>query len=772
MSHVLRACLVLTSLVLALAPAARAQGDRQADGLAREEMWRAPSEEDWARPVLVTFQRTWDDALAVSRETGKPILACVNMDGEIASEHYAGIRYREPDVAALYDPYVNVVASVYRHTPRDHDEAGQRIPCPRFGGVTCGEHIAIEPILYERYFDEVRVAPRHVMIELDKAEVYDVYYAFDTASVFDTIREGVADRDVETRDNPWRDLPLAERVGSRNVEDRLELERAFREGDDGTRRDLLRAAVRVAGVEGAPEHHDLYRMALFSGDPTLAREAWQGLGAAKGEGSIDLILEALRFDMPDADRAALVGSLERLGESSERARTLAQVHKAVGGGSLGEVTWGGAALDREDAVTRLEARAQYRAATTVGDPTAVADDPARDVELAASYVELALHPSTETEYAPLFLEDARRIAAEARDRGADPRRADAVLALCASLLGDRRAGQQLAVAALGAAPAGADGDVMPVADLAAMVSWLDDRAALELVVHFAEGRQLELVSALRAKRDWPQAWMADVDAAYAFATGHADVTDLVLTNHYDFLRYMGAFGRSGDVLDGALARFPESALLHERLRRKLIRERRLDAIDGLEGTYEAMVRASGSRWLRWYAGYASRTAAEFHRRAGRRAAALAAYDRALEHFAVGAEELPAAPVAAGGPRPVPAVADPVFLDSTAHQVAVCLAGKARVAMELGELATATDLLVRGIEHRPNSTMTLDGLNLSASDTVRTLRQRLTDEGLEAELAALEACTSQLDPSLLAFPAFEAPAVPASRRDRRGQGGGR
>lgn len=100
MSHVLRACIVLTSLVLALAPAARAQGDRQADGLAREEMWRAPSEEDWARPVLVTFQRTWDDALAVSRETGKPILACVNMDGEIASEHYAGIRYRRKTAAA------------------------------------------------------------------------------------------------------------------------------------------------------------------------------------------------------------------------------------------------------------------------------------------------------------------------------------------------------------------------------------------------------------------------------------------------------------------------------------------------------------------------------------------------------------------------------------------------------------------------------------------------------------------------------------------------
>ena len=139
-------------------------------------MWFAPTAEDWQRPVLITFQRTWPDALAVSIETGKPILICVNMDGEIASEHYAGIRYREAEKAALYQPYVCVLASVYRHTPRDFDEHGNRILCPRFGSVTCGEHIAIEPILYEKYFDGKRIAPRHIMVELDANEVYGVYY--------------------------------------------------------------------------------------------------------------------------------------------------------------------------------------------------------------------------------------------------------------------------------------------------------------------------------------------------------------------------------------------------------------------------------------------------------------------------------------------------------------------------------------------------------------------------------------------------------------------
>jgi len=86
--------------------------ERLPENISREEMWPAPTAEDWNRPCLIKWQRTWEDALAVSRETGKPILVCVNMDGEIASEHYAGIRYRDPEIAKLYEPYVCVIASV------------------------------------------------------------------------------------------------------------------------------------------------------------------------------------------------------------------------------------------------------------------------------------------------------------------------------------------------------------------------------------------------------------------------------------------------------------------------------------------------------------------------------------------------------------------------------------------------------------------------------------------------------------------------------------
>ena len=224
--------LAIVTAALALTSSGATAGSAQQTGMrmSREAMWPAPTEEDWALPCLITWQRTYDDALAVSRETGKPILVCVNMDGEIASEHYAGVRYRQPEIAALYEPYVTVIASVYRHTPRDYDQAGRRILCPRFGSVTCGEHIAIEPGLFDQFFEGRRVAPRHIGVELDRAEIYDVYYAFDTDTIFDALREGVANRSTVTVTIARGDRPIAERVTSRHNQDRTAVEAAYQRG--------------------------------------------------------------------------------------------------------------------------------------------------------------------------------------------------------------------------------------------------------------------------------------------------------------------------------------------------------------------------------------------------------------------------------------------------------------------------------------------------------------------------------------------------------------
>src|SRR5690606_5793315 len=109
-----------------------------------------------------------------------PIMVAVNMDGEIASEHFAGVRYRDPVTAAHMARYACVIASVYRHTPRDYDERGERVLCPRFGTVTCGEHIEAERELYGRYFEGNRISPRHIVLDHEAKKVQDVYYSWDT----------------------------------------------------------------------------------------------------------------------------------------------------------------------------------------------------------------------------------------------------------------------------------------------------------------------------------------------------------------------------------------------------------------------------------------------------------------------------------------------------------------------------------------------------------------------------------------------------------------
>lgn len=123
--------------------------------------------------ISVAWQRSLDDALAVSRETNRPLLICVNMDGESASERFANSKYSDPAFVELTRGFVPLVVSLDRHNPEDFDEHGHRHTCPRFGTVTCGEHIALEPIVFTAFFNNERVAPRHIGISVDGSQLFD-----------------------------------------------------------------------------------------------------------------------------------------------------------------------------------------------------------------------------------------------------------------------------------------------------------------------------------------------------------------------------------------------------------------------------------------------------------------------------------------------------------------------------------------------------------------------------------------------------------------------
>jgi hypothetical protein len=675
----------------------------------REQMWFAPTAEDWKKPCLVKWQRTWEDALALQKETGRAILVCINMDGEIASEHYAGVRYRRPETASLYDPYICVIASVYRHTPRDFDEQGRRIPCPRFGTVTCGEHIALEPLMFEKFLDGRRIAPRHIGVGLDGKELYDVFYAWDTDSVFKQIKDGAAGYPPPAP--PKGDRPLADRAAGKDATDRAFVEAAYLTGDANVRRSLLETALQQGGQAST----DLLRLAVFGNDPELAKLARTALAKSESDAAAELMNEALRVPLDAEEKDRLVAALDRIGEKSPRARTLAVVHRGLARGS-----------------TAVDAKSWKEALAKGEAPPENADTPeaARPMlEQAESLLKQALRPTaTNRDVAALFT-DARTLALKAEAAGAKGRRVNAALAVAAYYLEDLKEAHARAEASVKGVPAEPDSYYTMI--------------ALGL---FADARRNAIREALNAKKPWPGEWLADVHAAYAVLAQHPDGEDSQVASHYDFLRELGALAEAGRTVDAGLKRFPLSPLLHDRLRWQALEEK---GIGGMEQVYVALLSApDADPGLERFAGYASLIAAEYHRRERRDADALAAYERALAHYDRAAK------------------ADPAARTTVDGEAVLCLGGRARIALEAGDLDRALRETLAAFARRPEASNVLDGLNFSAVDTAKMLMVKLREQKRDAQAAELDAAFErlrQIDPQLLALPAYEFENAPTSRR---------
>ncbi|MBU0755096.1 MAG: hypothetical protein KJ645_08130 [Planctomycetes bacterium] len=704
--------------------------------ISREAMWPAPTAEDWSKPCLITWQRSWEDAQAVSRETKKPILVCVNMDGEIASEHYAGIRYRDPEIAKLYEPYVCVIASVYRHTPRDYDEEGNRILCPRFGSVTCGEHISIEPGLFKEFFDDKRIAPRHIGVELNGEETYDVYYAFDTESVFNRIREGIEDRDIVPATVARGDRTILERVASRDIQDRVAVEKAYQEGDRTLRRSLLEAA--IDHPEAAQV--DLLRLAVFGFDVELGQLARQALAKSDTEDAFKLITEALRVPMETGERDSLIDALGRIGKTSPKARMHAVVHKGLAARSalIDVEAWIKSFVPAESWNVSID---PVRVDSRLDDQERIlaSEDPLAHLELAEAFLDAAYEqPESEKKLAGYLFRDARQTALQAQKLGATGWRVHTVLGLAAYYLDDVETAFEHAEAAITGMPPGTPG-------------W-KALAALEL---FAEARWRSIVTAVREKTDWATwseafegtgNWLTDVHAVYSVLDKHPLGTDTHVVAHYDFLNVLGAVGQASKVLDEGLVRYSDSWRLHDRLRGRILREK---GIDGLESVYEAMLREEdASPDLAWFAGYASLVAAEFQRRLGREGEALAAYQRAIDRYEQGISS------------------DPESRDTADHYIALAYAGRARLAFERQDHETAVAELLASFERKPEAAATLDGLNISPVDTAKMLLQRLKDLQKTGLAQKLETALGKLDPELLRLPAYEGDGPSGPSEERR------
>ncbi len=697
------------------APPPPTVGNRVSEGLGREGMWPAPTAEDWAKPVLIQFQRTWDDAVRVSKETGKPILICINMDGEIASEHYAGVRYRQPEAAKLYEPYVCVIASVYRHNPRDHDDEGNRILCPRFGCVTCGEHIAIEPTIFEKYCDGRRIAPRHIAVDLEKSEVYDVYYIDDTAGVFDKIRDGVAHLPPPKPPIVRGDRPILERVASAHIEDRLAVEAAYRKGDPAMRKALLEAALKSEDVAQL----DLLRMAIFGLDVELSQKARAALAKADTPAAITLISESLQVPMSQEDRDKLIAALRRMGDESTLARWLSGVHaglyaksRTVDPSAWSGTPHGGASYEPATDSDTLSMKAEEEARRLDARPT----DPDAHLDLAETCLAMAVdapnsYPTNQRmarRVAEQMYEDARKAALDAEALGASGWRVDSTLAVAAYYTGDVEEAYARAARAMEALPGGD-------------TTW----RSMALVTIFAEARWKAIKAAVKERKDWPGAWLADLHAAYAVLQRHPLGTADQVVWHYDFLVWLGANHRAAKVLREGLTFFPLSVPLHAKFRQRMMKFR---GVQGVEEAYEKLLVDEPK--LLAFAGLASFEAAEQYRRMRAYDKALGAYERSIGHY---------------GKALADGFADRGAVD---HAIALALAGRARVQYQMGDNERALADILASYERGPDSAGTRDGMGFTPGETGQMLLARFRAQSRPDLAAPLEGALADLDPQLL------------------------
>jgi hypothetical protein len=248
---------------------------------------------------------------------------------------------------------------------------------------------------------------------------------------------------------------------------------------------------------------------------------------------------------------------------------------------------------------------------------------------------------------------------------------------------------------------------------------------------FAEGRYQAIKAAARARQRWPARWLTDLNSAYSALLHHPLATDTQVLWHHDFLIWLGARNRASRFLSAGLRRFPDSAVLHDRLRARTLEDK---GVAALEAVYDGMLAEDDPPPnLRWFAGYASLTAADFHRKAGRAEEAHAAYARSIAHFDAAAE------------------GNPASRESADHYAALAMAGRARLFYEQGDDERCLKEIVGSFQRRPGSAGTPDGLGITPASTAQMLIARLTEQERLDLVEKVVAALGELDPELLIPP---------------------
>jgi hypothetical protein len=307
--------LVLALLASGAAALPAQEGVPAPPGLVPEQMWPAPTAADWQKPCCDprgSAPGTTPCALSQDDAAADPRLRQHGRrDRERALRRRALPRSRDRQALRAVRLRDRVGLPPQPARPR---RAGPPHPVPALRQRTCGEHIAMEPIVFAKFLDGKRIAPRHIMVELDgKRALRRVLHVGHAVGVR-RIRDGIQNRDVAGRaDRARRSFAAARRCRAADSVDRRPIEQAFAPATPGSAHALLEAALAMG--EQAPL--ELLRLAPTGFDPELARHGARRSrqGGAPGTAELDRrTLQARRCRPPNANRWSQ--ALDRLARRS------------------------------------------------------------------------------------------------------------------------------------------------------------------------------------------------------------------------------------------------------------------------------------------------------------------------------------------------------------------------------------------------------------------------------------------------------------------------
>jgi hypothetical protein len=271
-------------------------------------------------PPQIDWVGDWEAAFKQANETGKPVMVCINSkDGEKANERAARTTYHDAEFVALSRKFVMLVLSVRSHATRG--------TCPRFGRVTCEQHLNCWKELRARHGQEFMasamsgemISPQHAWFRPDGTLLRRKEYELTKAELMERMRR-VLDEVARKKEDPGGDEAGAGEPGEsvpeaadpRNAplddKDRAELERLTKADREGRRAALsnLLATEKIAAHEALVELLDETR------DTAVECDILRALGRANVVDAREVIEHHLK-DRDDLVRSFAAVALEELG---------------------------------------------------------------------------------------------------------------------------------------------------------------------------------------------------------------------------------------------------------------------------------------------------------------------------------------------------------------------------------------------------------------------------------------------------------------------------